>query len=874
MTVAALACAALAAWASGGALTLLPFQSGAPRAGVLPSLVWLAVALTCAVALAWTVAPRLGGRVRVLILSTLLFLPWLPIRVPPAFLIWAGPLSLWVLGVLAIAAFAPTLARRAPLLLQAIATDRRRAPWLAAAIAACVYITGAWSVSPHLPAGDEPHYLVITQSLLRDHDFAVENNYLQGDYREFYGGDLEPHYLRRGQDGAIYSIHAPGLPTLVAPAFALLGYPGVIVFLSLVSAAATALTWTAVWRVTRDAAASWFGWSAVALSAPFFFQAFTMYPDAPGGVLLMVAVLALATDEEPSTARLVAYGGALALLPWLHTRFAILALMAGAVLARRLMVAAGGVRRTSALLALPVASALAWFAFFYVIYGTPDPAAPYNGYTQTSIANLARGIPGLLFDQQFGLLPNAPAYLCAALGLVPLVRRSPRLAGELIAIAAPYSVAVAAYQMWWAGYSSPARFLTPVLLPLAIPAGIWFAARRSKGARMLGIASVVVSLLITVTIATVDRGALLFNSRDGASRLLLWLSPLVNVTTGLPSLFQNEPLTAVAHALVWLLAIATVAGALRLLAHWNLTQTTAIVVIGFVGAASAMLALSVVWSSNGVAPKTPAAASAALRRHFTPDAGQLGVRFAPFQVLAASDVVLAATREQWPGPARSLNEPLAALTYPLAATYELTATVTRPGGGRVAVILDREFGAAWSWTLPDVQGEWRQTFTLPTPATGLLVDADSAARRAVDRLSLRAVQLLDNGGLTDSRPVHSVRYGPAVVLLLDGHVYVEPTGSWVAGGSEATFAIAPDPGSGIRLFVRNFAIDNRVTLESGAWRQELALKPREERLIEVPVEPGRPGALLRVAAMTGARPSEVEPGNTDRRFLGAWIETR
>ena len=42
----------------------------------------------------------------------------------------------------------------------------------------------------------------------------------------YVDGELKPDYLRRGRDGAIYSIHAPGVSALVLPAFALAGYPG------------------------------------------------------------------------------------------------------------------------------------------------------------------------------------------------------------------------------------------------------------------------------------------------------------------------------------------------------------------------------------------------------------------------------------------------------------------------------------------------------------------------------------------------------------------------------------------------------------------------------------------------------------------------
>src|SRR6202043_3025198 len=103
------------------------------------------------------------------------------------------------------------------------------------------------------------HYLVITQSLLVDHDLKIENTHRRGDYRAYYQGELKPDYLQRGANGEIYSIHAPGLPAIVALPFALFGYPGVVAFLALVSACGSLVTWTAVWRVTSDVAASWFG---------------------------------------------------------------------------------------------------------------------------------------------------------------------------------------------------------------------------------------------------------------------------------------------------------------------------------------------------------------------------------------------------------------------------------------------------------------------------------------------------------------------------------------------------------------------------------------------------------------------------------------
>ena len=97
--------------------------------------------------------------------------------------------------------------------------------------------------TPLFPGGDEPHYLVITQSLLHDGDLKIENNHRREDYRAYFNGSLKPDYLALGKDGQIYSIHPVGLPVLAMPAFALGGYHGVVAMLVVMAALASALLW-------------------------------------------------------------------------------------------------------------------------------------------------------------------------------------------------------------------------------------------------------------------------------------------------------------------------------------------------------------------------------------------------------------------------------------------------------------------------------------------------------------------------------------------------------------------------------------------------------------------------------------------------------
>ena len=79
------------------------------------------------------------------------------------------------------------------------------------------------------------------------------------------------------------------------------------------------------------------------MSATAIFHSFTVYPDGPGGVVALTGVWALLRAEQERRTRRSArllpwflHGAALALLPWLHSRFAVLAGSLGALVLLRL----------------------------------------------------------------------------------------------------------------------------------------------------------------------------------------------------------------------------------------------------------------------------------------------------------------------------------------------------------------------------------------------------------------------------------------------------------------------------------------------------------------------------------------------------------
>src|SRR6185295_12509523 len=70
------------------------------------------------------------------------------------------------------------------------------------------------------------------------------------------------------------------------------------------------------------------------------------------------------------------------------------------------------------------------------------------------------GTLGLLFDRTFGLIPRAPVYLIAALGVVPLRTRGPSVL--LVALLLGWLAAfifIASIAYWWADGAPPSRYI-------------------------------------------------------------------------------------------------------------------------------------------------------------------------------------------------------------------------------------------------------------------------------------------------------------------------------------------------------------------------------------------------------------------------------
>ena len=228
----------------------------------------------------------------------------------------------------------------------------------------------------------------------------------------------------------------------------------------------------------------------------------------------------------------MAVGLAAAALPWLNVRYAPLAVLVVAHALWRHPRA----RVALAALAPAVVSAAGLLVYHQVLYGFWDPRRVYGRRPELALSTLAEGLPGLLLDQEFGLLVYAPVLALALPGFAFLWRRDRRLA--IVAGAAVVVVLLTAgtWPMWRGGFNPPARFLVPIAPLLAVAVAMaWDRRGLTAGA----------ALLLGWTLWTGLAGAcdpqLVHRDRDGTAPLFRQLSGAREWTGLLPAYVLADP---------------------------------------------------------------------------------------------------------------------------------------------------------------------------------------------------------------------------------------------------------------------------------------------------------------------------------------------
>lgn len=354
-------------------------------------------------------------------------------------------------------------------------------------------------VPSHPLTGDEPHYLLITKSILSDGDINIRNNFQGQDYLDFYAGRLDAH-MRAGKKGPEYqfSRHSPLLSLLVVPAYFLgektaswivreeentqLARRILVFFCRLpLCLAAALLSWLflrLLMSLTERRGISVAAWILLSFTPPLVFYTSLIYPEVLMALIVFLVCRHLLLRKELATRNLLGMGAGIGLSIWLGIKYAPLAVTMFGFLIISLLREKEG--RPSKLFAFLLPQAFlggGYFFFLWSLYGNFSPASMYTGtislahpqvpFFHNNLWEAFRCALIYFFDQRIGIFAYAPVLILAVPGFVLLRRRNRRAAWLLLtAFVAFYGFCSLTH--YWGGYCPPSRPLLPVSWILSI----------------------------------------------------------------------------------------------------------------------------------------------------------------------------------------------------------------------------------------------------------------------------------------------------------------------------------------------------------------------------------------------------------------------
>jgi len=389
-------------------------------------------------------------------------------------------------------------------------------------------------------SGDEPHYLLIAQSLVEDGDFDLQNNLQNKTYLTYLPVEIPLHGTV--QDGKYRSFHLPGISFLLVPFFYLFNLLGGLIPANLYFRLCAALInaffalglfqiMKTIWPEKDNSTLFLF----FLTTFPLVFQAVHLYPELPASTLLLFAYLNSRDRQHkssdpagggsdlsvlngqhkssdpagggsnlsvlngqhkssdpagggsdlsvPEGKKFFLAGLFLAGIPWFHFKYVIpmliLALFVMVGIWRRSVCKEEKIRDLIHFLIPPAISASLLALYSKILYGSFNPTviSPEKNFFSIPLGFKIETLLSFFLDQRDGLLVYAPVFLILLLVFKKEIRSKIRDFSLLAAIFISY-ILFHAYTTVRGGYSPAAR---PTLFVLWIMALFLTAYYRQAG---------------------------------------------------------------------------------------------------------------------------------------------------------------------------------------------------------------------------------------------------------------------------------------------------------------------------------------------------------------------------------------------------------
>lgn len=384
--------------------------------------------------------------------------------------------------------------------------------------------------------GDEPYYLLITESIVHDFDLDLRNQYETPLASQTGRPDLTAPQFGDpvGKHGELYSRHELFLPILMIPGYVLGGLRGAVATIALfgVLLVRSTIRWMEDEGVSESAMRAVF--PLFAFAPPVLFYAARIWPEVPGAFFFVEALRGV--REHRAKRWMPALFG----LVMLKLRFGLVAIG----------IVAKEVRKT-ALLILAVPIVIVW-----LVSGSAMNVHRWNELIPTAPMLYVVGLGGLLVDGMAGIAFQAPFYLFALIALASW-KKTPAGFRTGIVASLLYIFYLVPRGEWFGGWAPPLRYLCFLMPVLALGiAAVWDRVPR-------GMLAVVCVWTIGLVIHGLAYPWRLFHEFNGENYVGEWLSRLyqADVSRFFPSFVRLN------HAAWWGLGALLLIFAMRYLRH-------------------------------------------------------------------------------------------------------------------------------------------------------------------------------------------------------------------------------------------------------------------------------------------------------------------
>ena len=338
-------------------------------------------------------------------------------------------------------------------------------------------------------SGDEPHYLIICHSLLKDRDFDLANNYEQRDYAGFmmFEGKTGAHVVPGAKPGSRYSFHSPGVAFLMLPFYALSAFikgRALVFFIRLgmslwgaFFAVQLYLFARSEWQKEDLALKLWF---LTSLTTPVFFYSVHIYPEIVVAALSLAVFRILRFTPALTWKKAAICGLFLGSFFWFHALKYIALFIPLFLYGLWILMKRPRTRRPLILfITITAVVLLAYLQFQHALYGTyslssvswasqmTDTGEEFIRFAKALLFKIPlrdrwQTLAGYFLDQRDGLFFYSPIFFFALFGAVEMFRRKRRDFWLLLGLTAPY-VLLSAFLTQRTGYAPQARPLVSVI---------------------------------------------------------------------------------------------------------------------------------------------------------------------------------------------------------------------------------------------------------------------------------------------------------------------------------------------------------------------------------------------------------------------------